>query len=669
VFFFCFIHLEKGTFISNGLDSRSEEYYLGTTTWSTNTDDWELRIGAGGIVNDPQGEWDYSTAEAYINEKVAEINDDLAAETLARQNGDSGLQNSINQLSSQVVKTVTQSLTTAQKDIANANLENKDATNGMARVVLKATDNFKTVVEGQTGGNTIFVIRYDYTLTGNVTIPTNCVIDFDGGSISGAYTITGTNTGIQAGIITVFGSNVILAGTWSNTQFNVKWLTSSDDISSALAKIVSIGKNIYIPEGIYNNTGMVGVTSNISIKGDGYGKTIISNLVTNTFNIVGNNVKVEGLSIIGAGKENNEVNFVDQHGICIDDYSNNVFISNCKFSKTVSGIFVGRECKSINISECIFETMYTHAPNNNGGYGIVFGHDDDPINPRMSVTDASITNNLFYHVTRHEMYLQSSKNIIIKGNRIYRDPNARSIDEYNAFNSISLRGCENLIIDDNICVGAATFFCNTTSTLYPHLKNFTIVNNYIKDSYGLDGWNYCAITMNYMQNSIIANNVFEDCVGCVRYSGDLLGLNVVSNNICRYKKNDAIKNQCFMFSSEITDNDGELTIKNNEIDIVNSGTGTQFEGTIFIGGSTLKTLNISGNNVRSNAYAGIYLHNIVVEKEVRVQNNSSIKMIVCDEITGNTKITYITDNVANNILTQQAASNYIVRDNVITDIS
>ena len=33
--------------------------------------------------------------------------------------------------------------------------------------------------------NTIYIIRYDYTLKENITIPANCVLEFDGGSISG----------------------------------------------------------------------------------------------------------------------------------------------------------------------------------------------------------------------------------------------------------------------------------------------------------------------------------------------------------------------------------------------------------------------------------------------------------------------------------------------------
>ena len=112
---------------------------------------------------------------------------------------------------------------------------NSTTPNGMGRIVLKKNDNFKTVVEAQTNGNTIFVIKYDFTLTGDVTIPANCVLDFDGGSISGAYTITGTNTGINAVLTKIFNTDVILAGIWNVAEAYPEWF--GNDYTSIKAAI------------------------------------------------------------------------------------------------------------------------------------------------------------------------------------------------------------------------------------------------------------------------------------------------------------------------------------------------------------------------------------------------------------------------------------------------
>lgn len=42
--------------------------------------------------------------------------------------------------------------------------------------------------------NTKYVIKYDYELEENITIPEGCLIEFDGGGISGEYTITCQDT-------------------------------------------------------------------------------------------------------------------------------------------------------------------------------------------------------------------------------------------------------------------------------------------------------------------------------------------------------------------------------------------------------------------------------------------------------------------------------------------
>ena len=46
--------------------------------------------------------------------------------------------------------------------------------------------------------NTKYVIKYDYTLGENITIPENCILEFDGGNIANStensYSLTGTAT-------------------------------------------------------------------------------------------------------------------------------------------------------------------------------------------------------------------------------------------------------------------------------------------------------------------------------------------------------------------------------------------------------------------------------------------------------------------------------------------
>lgn len=69
--------------------------------------------------------------------------------------------------------------------------DKKDNVNGMAKVYLKKNKSFASQVTQQ---NTIYVIQYDFDLGGeSVTIPENCVLEFDGGSLRNG-TLVGNNT-------------------------------------------------------------------------------------------------------------------------------------------------------------------------------------------------------------------------------------------------------------------------------------------------------------------------------------------------------------------------------------------------------------------------------------------------------------------------------------------
>lgn len=118
---------------------------------------------------------------------------------------------------------------------------NSTTPNGMGRIVLKKNDDFKQIIEAQTNGNTIFVIKYDFTLTDNVTIPANCVLEFDGGSVSGITpkTININNADIISPLNCIF-KNVIISGTYKK-YFEADWFENLnecvDNIDVARPKI------------------------------------------------------------------------------------------------------------------------------------------------------------------------------------------------------------------------------------------------------------------------------------------------------------------------------------------------------------------------------------------------------------------------------------------------
>ena len=77
--------------------------------------------------------------------------------------------------------------------------------------------------------NTEYVIQYDFVLGEDITMPGGCVLKFDGGSISGSHTITGTNTGIVADLVKIFGSDITLSGKWDADGAYVEWFGAKGD--------------------------------------------------------------------------------------------------------------------------------------------------------------------------------------------------------------------------------------------------------------------------------------------------------------------------------------------------------------------------------------------------------------------------------------------------------
>lgn len=133
--------------------------------------------------------------------------------------------------------------------------------------VLKGNHSFASQV---TEPNMKYVIKHDFVLDGDITIPANCVLEFDGGSISGAYTLLGQNTCIEAGLVKIFNSNVIIAGIWNIAEAYPEWFGAvgdgvTDD-SEAIQKCISLFDVICL-------TKLYFTTSTINISGYRY-KTI-----------------------------------------------------------------------------------------------------------------------------------------------------------------------------------------------------------------------------------------------------------------------------------------------------------------------------------------------------------------------------------------------------------
>ena len=79
--------------------------------------------------------------------------------------------------------------------------------------------------------NTIYIIRYDYTLKEDITIPANCVLEFDGGSISGGN-IANIGKIVNKGNTTIF-HNITFTNPLKQEVFLI-WFDNNNSVGDSL---------------------------------------------------------------------------------------------------------------------------------------------------------------------------------------------------------------------------------------------------------------------------------------------------------------------------------------------------------------------------------------------------------------------------------------------------
>mgnify|MGYP002624099230 CR=1 FL=1 len=160
-------------------------------------------------------------------------------------------------------------------------LEGNAVTKGGIQKKLLYQSDFQNKTAGAIGerDNTIFVFKYDFELAENITIPKNCVLIFEGGSIKGGginkNTITGNNTCIQSGQIKIFQENLTIAGKWKVVDWKLDWFVNIEnglDITSAIQSCLDMPAItcLEIPSGWYILSSTVIVPDNKTLKMQGH---------------------------------------------------------------------------------------------------------------------------------------------------------------------------------------------------------------------------------------------------------------------------------------------------------------------------------------------------------------------------------------------------------------
>lgn len=234
--------------------------------------------------------------------------------------------------------------------------------------------------------NTRYILQYDYDLNGQtITIPANCVIEFEGGSISNGN-IQGNSTIIVSPSRRIFGDTTTLIGNWSIDCIYPEWFGAIadgiQDSSTAISHCIkmaqgsSSGMTVKFGNGIYLVKAPIELSNLSVVKIEGEDKlisTIAGENIDYIFKFEDNNINryfsFSNISLDGKNKtlhgiystklarsrfENIRFTNFSKEALHIEyGWSNN--INKCEFTNNNIGIYLSNQCYINNITETTIE--------------------------------------------------------------------------------------------------------------------------------------------------------------------------------------------------------------------------------------------------------------------------------------------------------------------------
>lgn len=345
--------------------------------------------------------------------------------------------------------------------------------------------------EMMSAANTKYVIKYDYVLGENITVPTECILEFDGGSINGAYILTGLNTCIDADIISIFGTDVTLAGTWNVAEAYPEWFGAKGDgvnnDTPSFLSVINMQVPIFLSEKTYKLGSMLQIYTNF---------TLIS-----------------------------EKGIITYSSIRAYDNNPTILIKGVKFTNISGNAIELKDCNT-TIENCIFEnigisdadpTTYGHACYNNGGK-LIFRHN-------------------------HVIKTHSTGVGIINDTKLYIEENIfdgcyfRAISSWQATNSI---GC----INDNYIKDNGKYRTDGSGVgsngIYGKMPGVIVKNNVIENvaENGIEGY-FKAVVGNVIDGTGVYENAPTPSTSGVYFEGAPEGF-VFANNIIKNTKLESV---------------------------------------------------------------------------------------------------------------------------------
>lgn len=140
---------------------------------------------------------------------------------------------------------------------------------------------FQEIKNGRTNDkeNTVFVIKYDFELAENITIPSNCILQFEGGSIKAGgrnkNVLTGNRTCIQTERVKIFDTSLSINGSWKIEDWSLGWFGTFENGSDITTAVQSCLEQpaitcLEVPSGWYIIKRTIIVPANKTLKMQGH---------------------------------------------------------------------------------------------------------------------------------------------------------------------------------------------------------------------------------------------------------------------------------------------------------------------------------------------------------------------------------------------------------------
>ena len=297
---------------------------------------------------------------------------------------------------------------------------------GLGKVFLDKNDGVLTQAM-ITQANTEYVIMYDYDLNGaDITVPENCVLNFNGGSLSNG-TLVGQDTIVNSTGDYIFDENIVLSGTFIGRAYPDWVSTSTNDTSVQINKLNPVFPDIFFKAKEYH------LRTEARQRGNWIGESYKSKIVVHVpINTEFKNWYLEfsKLHIVGVDdsvhflKYSNNININDcliedfDYLFDVDVYVGRISINNTRFERIKSGIDKGNiTVNGVWFNNCFIDyctgwfrpsTIYTNVAFNNCNIQKTNLIEISESTAIMSLTNVSFNNSYFeantFNFAEHNSY-------------------------------------------------------------------------------------------------------------------------------------------------------------------------------------------------------------------------------------------------------------------------